>query len=77
MSGTVSDFGRVGRLDTPTSKCTFMVVSESAEDLIRRGKPSYRRVIVLTGYGYAEGHHGPGQIGAIDLLDPQVEWLDD
>lgn len=73
----MTDFGRVGRIKTFTSDCTFMVVSESDHEYVRIGKPSYRRALVLEGFGNVGDIVRVGEMGAVDMDDQKVEWLDD
>ena len=78
MSRTVSDFGRVGHIVNDRSNCTFMVVGQHPEWPIRNKKPAFRTAIVLDGYGQSGVDMCyQGDIGAINLDDDQIEWLDD
>jgi hypothetical protein len=81
---TVADFGRVGRIRVPANAtykgdtdCTFMVVAQPSNPMLRVGSPGYRRAIVLKGYGYDPDRKTVGDLGAINLDDQTIEWLDD
>ncbi len=73
MSRTVSDLGRVGRIETDGTDVTFMVVSKEGN-----WKGSGREVIwamVLNGSATADRLYRPGDIGPVWGNDKTIEWL--
>lgn len=69
-------YGDVGRLVTERSDVTFMVVAVAADEHIRRGMSDYREAIVIAGEGYDRERRVVGDIGAVRVNDPRIEWLD-
>lgn len=71
------DFGRVGHIVNGKTDVVFMVVGGAASPEVRTGKPDYRKVIVLSGIGYTDHIHEPGDLGAVISTQDNIEWLDD
>lgn len=75
----MTDFGRVGHIKggmAGMNDCDFMVIGPSGNEYIRAGKPDYRVVVVLSGVGFISGPILPGEHGAINLDDADIEWLE-